>query len=169
MVILLRSLTGWTDSFLNVLTQEDIPAFAETGTGYFNTIEVETILAMLAVIDNPIQDIPLAAVLKEELAWLMAAWKHAPEKGQDRGIYGALRLALLGKEQGAAQAAQETAADMWDEGWQEPDGDEKKESREEKWEKNDKIQEKKPEMWEDSQIDWERSQQEWGELAELVG
>ena len=156
MVILLRSLTGWTDSFLNVLTQEDIPAFAETGTGYFDTIEVETILAMLAVIDNPIQDIPLAAVLKspvadmdeEELAWLMAAWKHAPEKGQDRGIYGALRLALLGSEQREAQAAQETAAEMWDESWQEPDGDPEKESGEEEWEKKGKIQKKNPEMWE---------------------
>lgn len=102
MVILLRSLTGWTDSFLNVLTQEDIPAFAETGTGYFDTIEVETVLAMLAVIDNPMQDIPLAAALKspiggmneEELAFMAAAAKRSPAKGQDRGIYGAVKLAL---------------------------------------------------------------------------
>lgn len=106
-VILLRSLTGWTDSFLNVLTQEGIPAFAETGTGYFNTIEVETILAMLAVIDNPMQDIPLAAVLKspitgmseEELAFMAAAAKRCPVKGQDRGIYGALKLVLSGQEE----------------------------------------------------------------------
>ncbi|MCI8984289.1 MAG: helicase, partial [Hungatella sp.] len=106
-VILLRSLTGWTDSFLNVLTQEGIPAFAETGTGYFNTIEVETILAMLAVIDNPMQDIPLAAVLKspitgmseEELAFMAAAAKRCPVKGQDRGIYGALKLVLSGPEE----------------------------------------------------------------------
>ncbi len=108
MVILLRSLTGWTDSFLNVLTQEDIPAFAETGTGYFDTIEVETVLAMLAVIDNPIQDIPLAAVLKspvvgmseEELAWLAAVEKKNPKRGQDRGIYGAVKLALDCRQDG---------------------------------------------------------------------
>lgn len=105
MVILLRSLGGWTDSFLNVLTQEGIPAFTESGTGYFDTIEVETVLAMLAVIDNPMQDIPLAAVLKsaivgmdeEELAWLMAVRKQNPKKGQDRGLYGAVRL-VLGEE-----------------------------------------------------------------------
>ena len=97
MVILLRSVSGWTDAFLNVLTREGIPAYADTGTGYFNTVEVETMLSVLAVIDNPIQDIPLTAVLKspivgltdEELAFMMAAYKKAPDKGQDRGVYGA--------------------------------------------------------------------------------
>lgn len=111
MVILLRSLTGWTDSFLNVLTQEDIPAFAETGTGYFDTIEVETVLAMLAVIDNPMQDIPLAAVLRsvmagmdeEELAWMKAAAKQNPDKGQDGGLYGAVRLVLSEAWEGQAE------------------------------------------------------------------
>ncbi len=107
LVILLRSLNGWTDSFLNVLTQEDIPAFAETGTGYFDTIEVETVLSMLSVIDNPMQDIPLAAVLKspiggmseEELAWMAAVEKKNPERGQDRGVYGAMKLVLsLGQD-----------------------------------------------------------------------
>ncbi len=122
MVILLRSLAGWTDSFLNVLTQEDIPAFAETGTGYFDTIEVETVLAMLAVIDNPIQDIPLTSVLKspmagmddEELAWMMAAWKHEPVKGQDQGIYGALRLVLLGNEPEVSLEEENVGLDKWE-------------------------------------------------------
>ena len=76
-VILLRSLSGWSEIFVNVLMNEGIPAYAQTKTGYFNTVEVETILSLLAVIDNPIQDIPLAAVMKspitgmtdEEMAW----------------------------------------------------------------------------------------------------
>ena len=41
-----------------------IPAFAESKTGYFTTIEVETVLNLLAVLDNPMQDIPLTAVLR---------------------------------------------------------------------------------------------------------
>ena len=102
MVILLRSISGWTESFINVLTQEGIPAYAETGSGYFDTVEVETILSMLAVIDNPMQDIPLAAVLRspiggvtdEELAWMMAEEKKSTRKGQDRGIYQAFRRKL---------------------------------------------------------------------------
>ncbi len=99
MVILLRSMAGWSETILQVLTREGIPAYAETGTGYFDTIEVETVLAMLAVIDNPIQDIPLAAALRspmaglsdEEMAWMMAAYKKVAEHRQDRGIYGAFR------------------------------------------------------------------------------
>lgn len=99
MVILLRSISGWSEAFINVLTQEGIPAYAETGTGYFDTIEVENILSMLSVIDNPIQDIPLASVLRspivgmteEELAWMMAFYKKEVKKGQDRGLYGAFR------------------------------------------------------------------------------
>ena len=97
MVILLRSLSGWSEVFVNVLMNEGIPAYAQTKTGYFNTVEVETVLSLLAVVDNPMQDIPLAAVMRspmvsmtdEEMAWMMAAYKRAPEKGQDRGVYGA--------------------------------------------------------------------------------
>lgn len=32
--------------------------------GYFNTLEVETVLSLLAVIDNPMQDIPLGGGVK---------------------------------------------------------------------------------------------------------
>jgi ATP-dependent helicase/nuclease subunit A len=102
MVILLRSMTGWSEVFVNVLMNEGIPAFAQTRTGYFNTVEVETILSLLSVIDNPMQDIPLAAVMRspivgmddEEMAWMMAAYKRNSKKGQDRGVYGAWRLWL---------------------------------------------------------------------------
>ncbi len=159
MVILLRSLAGWTDSFLNVLTQEDIPAFAETGTGYFDTIEVETVLAMLAVIDNPIQDIPLAAVLKspmagmdeEELAWMMAAWKHEPVKGQDQGIYGALRLVLLGSEPEGCLEEENGAANEWE------TDNRNGEKSEEKWEIDDSNKEKCEAEWENNSLYGEKA------------
>ena len=101
-VILLRSTSGWVETFLEVLTSEGIPAYAESRTGYFSAIEVETVLSLLSVIDNPIQDIPLAAVLKspvvgmtdEELVVMMYLYMRKAEKGQDRGIYGALRHML---------------------------------------------------------------------------
>ncbi|MDO4267361.1 MAG: helicase-exonuclease AddAB subunit AddA [Eubacteriales bacterium] len=101
-VILLRSTAGWTENLLSVLMNEGIPAYAESRTGYFNTTEVETVLSVLSVIDNPMQDIPLAAVLKspvcgltdEDLAWLAAWYKGLADKGQDRGIYGAVRAWL---------------------------------------------------------------------------
>ncbi|MCD7825745.1 MAG: helicase-exonuclease AddAB subunit AddA [Clostridiaceae bacterium] len=76
--ILLRSLSGWSEEFIEVLNDMGIPAYADTRTGYFTSLEVDTILNLLHVIDNPRQDIPLAAVLRsclvgttdEELAWL---------------------------------------------------------------------------------------------------
>ena len=76
--ILLRSLTGWSEEFIEVLSDMGIPAYADTKTGYFTSLEVETILNLLHIIDNPRQDIPLAAVLRsclvnvtdEELAWI---------------------------------------------------------------------------------------------------
>lgn len=100
MVILLRSMAGWSEVFVNVLLNEGISASAQTRTGYFNTVEVETILSLLSVIDNPMQDIPLAAVLRspivgmddEEMAWMLAAYKGSGKKGQDRGVYGAWML-----------------------------------------------------------------------------
>jgi ATP-dependent helicase/nuclease subunit A len=102
MVILLRSMSGWSEVFVNVLMNEGIPAFAQTRTGYFNTVEVETILSLLSVVDNPMQDIPLAAVMRspivgmddEEMAWMMAVYKRNSKKGQDRGVYGAWKLWL---------------------------------------------------------------------------
>lgn len=62
-VILLRTVSGWSEDFVNVLTGEGIPTVSDTQSGYFSAIEVKTVLNMLHVIDNPKQDIPLAAVL----------------------------------------------------------------------------------------------------------
>lgn len=89
-------MSGWSEVFVNVLMNEGIPAFAQTRTGYFNTVEVETILSLLSVVDNPMQDIPLAAVMRspivgmddEEMAWMMAVYKRNSKKGQDRGYTG---------------------------------------------------------------------------------
>lgn len=77
-VILLRSLNGWADSFATVLNDAGIPAHTVSATGYFSAVEVQTVLAMLRILDNPRQDIPMAAVLHspivgmtdEELAML---------------------------------------------------------------------------------------------------
>ena len=84
-VILLRSLSGWAESFAEVLNDEGIPAHAVSQTGYFGTVEVQTVLSMLRILDNPRQDIPLAGVLRspivgmsdEELAMLRLYKKDA--------------------------------------------------------------------------------------------
>lgn len=77
-VILLRTVSGWADTFGSVLTEMGIPNFTGSQSGYFSAAEVRTVLSYLQVLDNPRQDIPLAAVLhsaiggldEEELAWI---------------------------------------------------------------------------------------------------
>lgn len=70
MVILLRSAMVWASLIIEELRQEGIPAFGEQNKGYFQATEVEIILSLLQVIDNPRQDIPLASVLRSPILGL---------------------------------------------------------------------------------------------------
>ncbi len=65
--ILLRSTKGHAEVYARVLTDEGIPAYAGGGTGYFDVPEVRAVLSFLAVLDNPHQDIPLAALLRSPM------------------------------------------------------------------------------------------------------
>ena len=63
-VILLRATKNWSEIFLDELGAEGIPVYADTGQGYFESIEIRTIMSLLKVIDNPMQDVPMIALLK---------------------------------------------------------------------------------------------------------
>jgi len=63
-VILLRATKNWSEVYVDELTNMGIPVFADTGTGFFKTTEVQVILSILQLIDNPLQDIPLLSVLR---------------------------------------------------------------------------------------------------------
>ena len=96
-VILLRTFSGWADTFVNVLLNAGIPAFAQSSTGYFTALEVQTVLNCLRVLDNPMQDIPFASVMhsqigdfsSEEMAQMQAIFRKAGCPGGVRGMYGA--------------------------------------------------------------------------------
>ena len=66
-VILLRATSAWAPVFADELMDMDIPTYADIGVGYFDTIEIKTIMSLLQVIDNPMQDIPILAVLKSPI------------------------------------------------------------------------------------------------------
>ncbi|MGR9050887.1 helicase-exonuclease AddAB subunit AddA [Halobacillus faecis] len=68
-VILMRSMT-WASTIVDELKQQGIPIYAELSTGYFEAIEIKVMLSLLKVIDNPMQDIPLASVLKSPIVGL---------------------------------------------------------------------------------------------------
>ena len=75
-VILLRSTKNWADTIVEELGFGGIPVYADINTGYFQTIEIRTIMSLLHIIDNPMQDIytiasmrsPIFAFTSEELA-----------------------------------------------------------------------------------------------------
>lgn len=106
-VILLRTTKNWTEVFTDELALLGIPAFADTGSGFFKTVEVQVILSILQVIDNPLQDIPLLSVLRspvvsfttDELAELRLAERKGP-------LFDALKkLSEEGKGEASKKAA----------------------------------------------------------------
>ena len=62
-VILARSIKALGEPLYNTLTANGIPVYLDDPKGYFNAVEVRTILSLLSVVDNSRQDIPFAAVL----------------------------------------------------------------------------------------------------------
>lgn len=71
-VILLRATHSWAPVFMEELRQQGIPGYADLNTGYFMATEVDIILSLLKIIDNPYQDIPLAGVLRSPIVGLRA-------------------------------------------------------------------------------------------------
>ncbi|GAA0739724.1 helicase-exonuclease AddAB subunit AddA [Clostridium oceanicum] len=67
-VILLRTTSNWAPTFMEELNEEGIPVFADTNSGYFESSEIKTIVSLLQIIDNPIQDIPLLSVMRSPIA-----------------------------------------------------------------------------------------------------
>jgi ATP-dependent helicase/nuclease subunit A len=66
-VILLRSVKNRGDEYVEELGKHGIPAYCESRTGFYDAMEVKLILDYLRIIDNPLQDIPLAAVLRSDI------------------------------------------------------------------------------------------------------
>ena len=62
-VILMRSPSSNTKILEEVFLEYNIPIYAESTGGYFDTFEVDTIINLLKIIDNPMQDIPLISVM----------------------------------------------------------------------------------------------------------
>ncbi len=107
MVILLRSPSGWDETFKKVLEAEGIPVYITSRTGYFAAAEVQTVLNFLRVLNNPLQDIPLFGVLKSPAAFLtdreIALIRAKEEQGR---LYESLCVyAREGEEEGIREKA----------------------------------------------------------------
>ncbi len=69
MVVLLRSPSSRVETFAKEFSRAGVP-LAAARAGFFSAIEVLDLLNLLRLIDNPMQDIPLAAVLRSPLVGL---------------------------------------------------------------------------------------------------
>lgn len=66
-VVLMRSPKAAAPIYEEAFKAQGIPSYAEMNSGYFDAVEISTILSLLHVVDNPNQDIPLAAVLRSPI------------------------------------------------------------------------------------------------------
>ena len=66
-VILLRSTSNISQIYEKELMKRNIPIFSDTSNEYLDTIEIQTIISLLKVLDNPIDDISLVSVLRSEI------------------------------------------------------------------------------------------------------
>lgn len=69
-VILLRSVQDKANIFEEALLREGIDAYADVSSNFFEAMEVQMMLSLLKVIDNPKQDIPLLTVLRSPIVGL---------------------------------------------------------------------------------------------------
>lgn len=92
-VILLRMMHNTAPVFLEEFQKLGIPVYAEIGSGYFAAREVQIMMALLKIIDNPYQEIPLAAVLFSPLVGLNAEEMVSLRTVEEQCLFTALNLA----------------------------------------------------------------------------
>ena len=92
-VVLLRSVKGKASVLLESMREQDIPAYAAADDGYFQETEIQVMLSLLHIIDNPRQDIALAAVLYSPILGLTAADLAEIRLVADGDLFGALLAA----------------------------------------------------------------------------
>ena len=66
-VVLLRSTKISAPIFEKELSNLNMPVFSDVSSEYLETMEIQTIMSLLKVIDNPMQDIPLVTVLRSSI------------------------------------------------------------------------------------------------------
>lgn len=70
MSILLRSVKSSAPVYEKELSERGIPVYSDAASEYIDSIEINTILSFLKIIDNPLQDIPLITVLRSPIIGL---------------------------------------------------------------------------------------------------
>src|SRR5439155_735672 len=86
MAILLRSPRNKAESYAKVFESLGIPLVVARG-GFFDSLEITDLLRLLQLLDNPLQDLPLLAVLRSPLAGLTLDELATIRSTQRRGYF----------------------------------------------------------------------------------
>lgn len=65
--VLFRSASTHIPNYIKIFRQYGIPVCSQAGTAFFDTPEISTMLSLLRVLDNPMQDVPLLSVMMSPL------------------------------------------------------------------------------------------------------
>ena len=104
-VILMRGMKNYGDLFYKILTENNLPAYVDDNDGFFDTIEINTFMALLALLDNPKQDIPLLTVLRSEIFDFSVEELTAVRIAQKEGSYYQALVSCAGENPGEACGA----------------------------------------------------------------
>ena len=85
-VILMRNTKSTAPVFERVFEENNIPVYTDIGKSYLGSVEVQTVLSFLQIIDNPLQDIPLIAVLRSPI-WNFSNAELADMRSKCRSGY----------------------------------------------------------------------------------
>lgn len=66
-IILLRATTNIAPIYEKELADLNLPVFSDSSSQYLDTMEIQIIVSILKIINNPIQDIPLVTVLRSPI------------------------------------------------------------------------------------------------------
>lgn len=61
--VLLRSVKSKAETYVEELAKQNIPSYSELSGGFFEAQEIGFMLALMRILDNPLQDVPLLTVL----------------------------------------------------------------------------------------------------------
>lgn len=65
--ILLRTSSGVANVYEKEISELEIPVYSDSSSQYLQSVEIETIMSLLRIINNPMQDIPLVTVMRSPI------------------------------------------------------------------------------------------------------
>ena len=65
--ILLRTSSGVANVYEKEISELEIPVYSDSSSQYLQSVEIETIMSLLKIINNPMQDIPLVTVMRSPI------------------------------------------------------------------------------------------------------